>query len=56
MFFAPGVNDNGAGVVVMLEAARTLAAQGHGHRNTTVLFIAFDLEEYYNGSAVLVRD
>lgn len=44
MRHTPGVDDNGAAVVTMLQAARELARQPH--RNYTVLFIAFDFEEW----------
>ncbi|KAL8598346.1 hypothetical protein ACOMHN_047667 [Nucella lapillus] len=40
----PGVNDNGAAVVVMLEAARSIAQRKI--RPSTVLFISFDFEEW----------
>ncbi|XP_025100866.1 uncharacterized protein LOC112568058 [Pomacea canaliculata] len=40
----PGVNDNGAAVVAMLQAARELSRQLT--RNSTVMFFAFDLEEW----------
>ncbi|KAK7479270.1 hypothetical protein BaRGS_00029518, partial [Batillaria attramentaria] len=40
----PGVDDNGAAVVTMLEAAREITRQPK--RNYTVLFIAFDFEEW----------
>ncbi|XP_076470399.1 uncharacterized protein YfbL-like [Babylonia areolata] len=50
----PGVNDNGAGVVVMLEAARELV-QGKA-RNSTLLFIAFDFEEWESESDSACRE
>ncbi|XP_046345963.2 uncharacterized protein LOC124126544 [Haliotis rufescens] len=39
----PGVDDNGAAVVAMLQAAKHLAKFG---RNFTVIFVAFDFEEW----------
>ena len=39
-----GVDDNGAAVVTMLQAARVLSQ--HPKRDYTVLFIAFDFEEW----------
>ena len=39
-----GVNDNGAAVVTLLQAAREVSS--HTGRNSTALFIAFDFEEW----------
>eukprot|EP00745_Piridium_sociabile_P021780 TRINITY_DN33632_c0_g1_i1.p1 TRINITY_DN33632_c0_g1~~TRINITY_DN33632_c0_g1_i1.p1 ORF type:complete len:381 (-),score=70.21 TRINITY_DN33632_c0_g1_i1:35-1177(-) len=44
----PGVDDNGAAVVVMLEAARVLSKKPD--RENTILFIAFDFEEWEDDS------
>ncbi|KAK7110841.1 uncharacterized protein [Littorina saxatilis] len=48
----PGVNDNGAAVVVMLQAARELSL--HPVRNYTLLFVAFDFEEWEHSGEPLV--
>ncbi|HRQ38792.1 MAG TPA: M20/M25/M40 family metallo-hydrolase [Chloroflexota bacterium] len=40
--FAPGANDNGSGVAVLLESARLLSAQ---EWNQTIVFVAFAAEE-----------
>lgn len=50
MFMMIGVNDNGAAVVVMLQAARELSRQLT--RNSTVMFFAFDLEEWEQSTLV----
>ncbi|MCA9290875.1 MAG: ChaN family lipoprotein [Phycisphaerales bacterium] len=39
----PGADDNASGVAVMIELARTLAAEGAGRR--TIVFVAFSAEE-----------
>lgn len=41
---SPGVDDNGSGMVALLEAARLLSPR-MGHLNNTIMFVAFDLEE-----------
>ncbi|KAK7110840.1 uncharacterized protein [Littorina saxatilis] len=48
----PGVNDNGAAVVVMLQAARELSP--HPVRNYTLFFVAFDFEEWESSSNIRV--
>ena len=40
-----GVNDNGSGVGAMLEMARAFS-QGKCHNRNTIIFVAFDLEEF----------
>ncbi|XP_041350727.1 uncharacterized protein LOC121369736 [Gigantopelta aegis] len=40
----PGVDDNGAAVVAMLQAAKQVASRPH--RKSTVMFVAFDFEEW----------
>jgi len=46
-----GVDDNGSGVVAMLEAARILA--GLKNRRYSILFIAFDFEEWETGGSYI---
>ncbi len=43
-FRLPGTSDNGAGVAVILEAARVVSAVGETPRRP-ILFVAFDGEE-----------
>lgn len=52
--FAPGANDNGSGVAVLLEAARVLSSR---EWNQTIVFVAFAAEEQdRRGSVQFVTD
>ena len=55
---SPGVEDNGSGVVALLETARILANRGRqGAILNTVIFAALDKEEVgCEGARALVRD
>uniref|UniRef100_T1JSU4 Peptidase M28 domain-containing protein n=1 Tax=Tetranychus urticae TaxID=32264 RepID=T1JSU4_TETUR len=56
VLLSPGVNDNGSGVVALLEVARMLTAH-QCHLKSTIIFAAFDLEEYGGlGSRHLVHE
>ncbi|XP_053210166.1 uncharacterized protein LOC128393957 [Panonychus citri] len=56
VLLSPGVNDNGSGVSALLEVARLLTTN-QCHLKSTVIFAAFDLEEYGGlGSRHLVHE
>ncbi|KAL5015786.1 hypothetical protein ScPMuIL_005375 [Solemya velum] len=48
-----GVDDNGSGMVAMLQAAQILSAKGQPEN--TILFLAFDLEEWERGVTACVH-
>ena len=54
---SPGVDDNGSGVVALLEAARVLSSSSSKDVLNTVIFALFDKEEVgCEGSQAFVRD
>lgn len=46
--YCPGVDDNGSGMAALLETARQIGTANMNGviRNNTIIFVAFDLEEY----------